>query len=55
VRELEEKRINKEMAHIRQKFKGEPLCRSYASANGADRGRMFIVADGNLDGRQKKK
>lgn len=23
VRELEEKRINKEMAHIRQKFKGE--------------------------------
>jgi AP-2 complex subunit alpha len=24
VRELEEKRINKEMAHIRQKFKGEP-------------------------------
>lgn len=23
VRELEERRINKEMAHIRQKFKGE--------------------------------
>lgn len=23
MRELEEKRINKEMAHIRQKFKGE--------------------------------
>lgn len=23
VRELEEKRINREMAHIRQKFKGE--------------------------------
>lgn len=25
VRELEEKRINKEMAHIRQKFKGRSL------------------------------
>ena len=28
VRELEEKRVNKEMAHIRQKFKGAAgLCR----------------------------
>jgi len=30
VRELEEKRINKEMANIRKKFKGTPnLCDNY--------------------------
>jgi hypothetical protein len=51
VRELEEKRINKEMANIRKKFKGQhgTLCR----------GRWgWLIScriDGSLDGYQKKK
>jgi AP-2 complex subunit alpha len=49
VRELEEKRINKEMANIRKKFKG-------ACANSAShRCPLTFTPDGNLDGYQKKK
>lgn len=49
VRELEEKRINKEMANIRKRFKGtcyaSPLCVVV----------LIVLAEGNLDGYQKKK
>jgi AP-2 complex subunit alpha len=48
VRENEEKRINKEMANIRKKFKGEPLLGPRLSA-------LSSVPEGNLDGYQKKK
>lgn len=34
VRELEEKRINKEMAHIRQKFRGTAALIASPSTNG---------------------
>lgn len=50
VRELEEKRINKEMANIRKKFKG-----LWYPFTGADTLRLLIDIDGNLDGYQKKK
>lgn len=36
VRELEEKRINKEMAHIRQKFKGEYMVSYNTRAAGSE-------------------
>ena len=50
VRELEEKRINKEMANIRKKFKGAHAC--HAICRGL---RLMVSKDGNLDGYQKKK
>ena len=51
VRELEEKRINKEMANIRKKFKGQ-----YGSLlRGRWRWLICHRQDGNLDGYQKKK
>jgi AP-2 complex subunit alpha len=50
VRELEEKRINKEMANIRKKFKGMYL-HSVIDASFRAHG----LPDGNLDGYQKKK
>ena len=53
VRELEEKRVNKEMAHIRQKFKGRMyslrMVRQVLKLNDDAR------AEGNLDGYQRKK
>ena len=52
VRDLEEKRINKEMANIRKKFKG-------ALSDSTQHFRITtwknIHSDGNLDGYQKKK
>ena len=51
MRELEEKRINKEMANIRKKFKGH-YSFSHCLATGWLTG---FRADGNLDGYQKKK
>lgn len=61
VRELEEKRINREMAHIRQKFKGKLSvhilvvlslqCRRFTPACT----HWFSILEGNLDGYQKKK
>lgn len=50
VRELEEKRINKEMANIRKKFKGLTSPSSVASPKAHK-----VFPDGNLDGYQKKK
>ena len=51
VRELEEKRINKEMANIRKKFKGQ-----HGSLRPGRWGRLIRCrVDGNLDGYQKKK
>ncbi|KAG6336574.1 hypothetical protein ID866_2512 [Astraeus odoratus] len=49
VRELEEKRINKEMANIRKKFKGAVLLLPFALMMSS------CIPDGNLDGYQKKK
>jgi hypothetical protein len=47
---LEEKRINKEMANIRKKFKGlvTPSLHLYVVGSSC-------LIDGNLDGYQKKK
>lgn len=50
VRELEEKRINKEMANIRKKFKGLSPSSIIASSR-----LTGVFPDGNLDGYQKKK
>ena len=60
MRELEEKRINKEMAHIRQKFKGTLYTvREEGEGLLTDapplHPELFVRIDGNLDGRQKKK
>ena len=52
MRENEEKRINKEMANIRKKFKG--AYRQYHEVYDAcNIGSIFL--EGNLDGYQKKK
>jgi AP-2 complex subunit alpha len=48
VRELEEKRINKEMANIRKKFKGAVIFVDCTLS-------LTFAPDGNLDGYQKKK
>jgi len=48
---LEEKRINKEMANIRKKFKG--LSVLFSSSHTTVE--LENSADGNLDGYQKKK
>lgn len=44
VRELEEKRINKEMAHIRQKFKG--TSKATAAGRGEERGAQWASING---------
>ena len=51
VRELEEKRINKEMAHIRQKFKGASDERLSVLSDGL----LVMGTEGNLDGYSKRK
>lgn len=51
MRELEEKRINKEMANIRKKFKGITDANQLQSQILTTE----ILKDGNLDGYQKKK
>ena len=51
VRELEEKRINKEMAHIRQKFKGMGIGESGRTRLWTEPG----STDGNLSGYDRKK
>lgn len=54
VRELEEKRINKEMANIRSKFKGQQkTCSVYHVAHSLYLLGCFIET--NLNGYQKKK
>jgi hypothetical protein len=54
VRELEEKRINKEMANIRKKFKGLPRLVPF-DAHSCVSLVCLYHSDGNLDGYQKKK
>jgi AP-2 complex subunit alpha len=51
VRELEEKRINKEMANIRSKFKGK----IQSQPKPVDSNWPFFFLEGNLNGYQKKK
>lgn len=53
MKELEEKRINKEMANIRKKFKGQWF--NPSKPHTANCLIVTLCLDGNLDGYQKKK